>query len=139
MTSFKKVMTAGAMVLAIGVTTLTVFAADYKTPAEAVAGITGRTVESVIAERASTGKTYGTMAAEAGQLEAFQAEMLAIKKDNLNALVEAGTITQERADAILQAIEDNQALCDGTGRGMGGGCGGRGMGWQGGSCYYLNN
>ncbi len=116
MTNFKRVFAVGTMVLAIGATSVTAFAASaYKTPAEAAAGITGRTVESVIAERVETGKTYGTIASEAGKLDEFKAEVLEMKNDNLNAQVAAGTITQEKADAIIKAIEDNQAVCDGTG------------------------
>lgn len=109
-------LTAGTVVLAMGATSITALAAaQYRTPAEAAAGITGRTLESVIAERTDAGKTYGTIASEAGKLNEFKAEILEIKKDKLAAQVAAGTITQERADAILAAIEENQAACDGTG------------------------
>lgn len=44
----------------------------------------------------------------------FQPEMLERKKDILTQRVEEGTMTQEQADAILEAIEANQADCDGT-------------------------
>lgn len=116
MKNLKKTLAVGTMVLALGTASTTVFAAaNYKTPAEAVAGITGRTVESVIAERVETGKTYGTIAAEAGKLDEYKTESLEMKKDNLNAQVAAGTITQEKADTIIKAIEENQVVCDGTG------------------------
>lgn len=116
MTEFKKAFTVGAVLITIGTTSLTAFAAsNYQAPAEAVARITGRTVESVVTGRIETGKTYGTIANEAGKLDEYKKESLEIKKDNLNAQVEAGIITQEKADAIIKTIEENQVNCDGTG------------------------
>ena len=116
MTNFKKVIALGTMILAIGTTTFTAFAAsEYRTPAEVVAGITGKTIDNVLTEKMETGKTYGTIAREAGKLDEFKKENLEVKKNNLNAQVAAGTITQEKADAIIKAIEENQANCDGTG------------------------
>ena len=141
MTKFKKIAILGAVVLTIGAFSLTSFAQSiYKTPAEAVAGLTGKTVESVIAERQETGKSYGAIAKDAGKLEEFKAENIQIKKDALEARAAAGTLTRERADEIIKAIEANVANCDGTGTdrvgqgygaGFGGGCGngnGRGQG-----------
>lgn len=116
MTKLKKIAAIGAMVLVVSATSLTAFAASkYSSPAEAVAGLTGQTVESVITERADTGKTYGTIAKDAGKLEEFKAENLQIKKDALAEKVKAGTMTQARADEIIAAIEKNQVNCDGTG------------------------
>ena len=112
----RKILTACITVTAIAVTSVTAFAASaYSTPAEAVAGITGRTEESIVSERQESGKTYGAIASEAGKLEEFRAAMLELSKENLAAQVTAGTMTQERADGILKSIEDNQAVCDGTG------------------------
>lgn len=139
MKNFKKAIAIGTMVLTIGAVSAAAMAASsYSTPAEAVAGLTGRTVDSVVSERADSGNTYGTIASDAGVLDQFKAEMLEIKKERLNARVEAGTMTQEQADAIIEAIEENQAACDGTGgarigQSMGAGFGagngtGRGMG-----------
>ena len=108
--------------------TVTAFAASqYSTPAEAVAGLTGREVQSVIAERVETGKTYGSIANEADVLDEFKAEMLEMKKDKVADRVEAGTMTQERADAIIARNEANQSNCDGTvsGGGMKNGAGNR--------------
>lgn len=130
MTNTKKFLSLGAMVLTIGAISLTSLAAsNYNTPAEAVAGLTGKTVEDVTKER-EAGKNYGTIADEAGKLEEFKVEMLEIKKDALNERVEAGTITQEEADEIIANIEENSALCDGTGSaGIGSGnCLGNGQG-----------
>lgn len=116
MKKIKKLIMVGVIVLAAGAASVTAFAASsYNTPAEAAAGLTGKTVEAVIAERYETGKSYGTMANEAGKLEAYKAEMLQIKKDILAEKVAAGLLTQERADEIITAIENNQSSCDGTG------------------------
>lgn len=116
MAKLSRIALTGAMALAISATGIISFADSlYKTPAEAVAGLTGDSVENVIAKRAETGKTYGTLANEAGKLEAFKVEMLEIKKASLDAQVKAGTMTQTQADAIMKALTENQATCDGTG------------------------
>ena len=156
MTKLRKFATLGTMVLVIGVTSIVALAASaYNTPAEAVAGLTGKSVESIIAEKAETGKTYGTLAKEAGKLEEFKAENLEMKKDILSQKVAAGTMTQEKADEIIAALEENQANCDGTGsarigkgqgagfgkmngngqgKGQGQGGAGRGQGMRNGTC-----
>ncbi len=141
MTKMKKITAIGAMVLVIGATSITAFAASrYSSPAEAVAGLTGKTTESVIQEKQDTGKSYGAIAEEAGKLEEFKKERLQIVKDNLAKRVADGTITQARADEIIKAVEERQTVCDGTGtgagcgvgaglgRGNGRGCGGAGCG-----------
>jgi hypothetical protein len=116
MTRSKKILSMVAVVLAMGVTSISVFAASgYSTPAEALAGLTGKTVQEVIQQRQETGKSYGVIADEAGKLEEFKEETLQIKKDILDKRVAAGTLTQAEADEILKAIEANQAICDGTG------------------------
>ncbi|HVI39178.1 MAG TPA: hypothetical protein VM577_00835 [Anaerovoracaceae bacterium] len=61
-----------------------------------------------MAERSETGKTYGTIANDAGKLEEYQTEMLQIKKDVLAEKVAAGLITQERVEGIAAAVENNQ-------------------------------
>jgi hypothetical protein len=116
MTRTKKLLSLVAVILVMGVTSISVFAASgYNTPAEALAGLTGKTVEQIILERQETGKSYGVIADEAGKLEEFKEETLQIKKDILDKRVAAGTLTQAQADEILKAIEANQAICDGTG------------------------
>ena len=118
MKSLKKITTFGAVAFVIGVTSITGFAASiYNTPAEALAGLTGEAVESVIAEKVENKTTYGSMAADAGVLDAFKVEVLEIRKDRLADRVEEGTMTQERADAIIERIEERQLDCDGTGSG----------------------
>ncbi len=139
MKTIKRLAIVGIAVLTLAAGAVTAFAASqYATPAEAVAGLTGREVQSVIDERTETGKSYGTIANEAGVLDKFKSEVLEMKKDALAARVAAGTMTQERADAILARIEMNQANCDGTGTGCGmgakfgqGGDQGRGQGGRG--------
>lgn len=129
-----------AVVVAVGVlgTAVAAFAATAKTPADIVAGLTGKTVEDVTKDRAG-GKTYGTIAKDAGKLDEFKAQMLEQRKALLDQRVKDGIITQERADAIYNAMKSNQAICDGTGNaGLGmkngagcaaGGCGiGNGQG-----------
>ena len=119
MKHFKKILGVGIVALSLSVLSVTAFAASgYKTPAESVAGLTGRTLQSVIDERKESKKSFGAIAAEAGSLDSFKAEMLEIKKDRLAAQVEAGKITQEEADAILAKIEENQAECDASGSGQ---------------------
>jgi hypothetical protein len=134
MTRLKKLAVLGAVVTAISATTITAYAAsNYSTPAEALAGLTGKTTEDILSERTETGKTYGTIAYEEGKLEEFKDEMLQIKKDILDQRVKDGTMTQEEADAALKTIEERLELCDGTGSGrQNGGCGlGFGFGRQG--------
>lgn len=118
MTNMKKVLTIGTLVALLGVSSLTAFAAsNYNTPAEAVAGLTGKTVESVVAEKLESDKTYGTIAEEAGKLEEFKSEILEIKKATLAEKVAAGNMTQEQADEIISALEESIENCDGTGTG----------------------
>lgn len=153
----KKLVVTGVAILTVATMSVTAFAASqYKTSAEVVAGLTGRDVQAVIDEKIVTGKTYGTIANEAGVLDEFQKEMAEIQKDTLAARVANGTMTQEQADAILQTIEEKRATCDGTGTGnnigrstgagfgMGGGQGrgagqGRGLGQGGGQGQGLRD
>ena len=118
MKNFRKIVAAGAIVLALSATSITALAvAEQNTPAEIVAGLTGKSVESVTAEKAETENTYGALADEYGVLDQFKTQMLEQKKTVLDERVAAGTMTQERADAVIAALEANQANCDGTGNG----------------------
>ena len=118
MKNLKKIALAGAIVLVVGATSITALAASsYNTPAEIVAGLTGKSVESVTTEKTETGDTYGALADEYRVLDQFKTKMLEQKKAYLAERVAAGTIAQERADAIIAAMEANQANCDGTGSG----------------------
>ncbi len=124
---------------------ITVSAAGNETPADIVARLTGRDVTDVIQEKLNTGKTYGTIAKEAGKLDEFKAECLELKEQILKENVENGLLSQDEADDILAAIKENQAICDGTGNGNcwngtpGYGCG---FGWNrnpGNGCGYGQN
>lgn len=134
-----------AITLAVGVIGAmgVAYAATAKTPAEIAASVTGKTVTEVTAER-SQGKTYGTIAKDAGKLTEFQVQMLEQRKADLDQRVKDGRLTQAQADTIYNNIKNNQLTCDGTGSarigrqsgagfGQGtGGCGGQGCGIGGG-------
>lgn len=132
----KHLITGGILAGALALTTLSVSAAaNYSTVPEATAGVTGRTLESVVAEHQESGKPYGQIAQEAGKLDEFKAEVFEIRKDALEQRVADGRITQAQADAVLTNIQANQAACTGNGQGgnqgtgLGGGyCGGQGAG-----------
>lgn len=121
MKNMKKFAVGCIAVLTLVSASVTSFAASaYQTPAEAAAGVTGQSLEDVIAQRQS-GKSYGSIAADAGKLSEFQQATREIQQDRLNAGVANGTITQEQADAWIAAMQERQSVCDGTG--MGAGCG----------------
>ena len=126
MFKLRKLLAVGVAVLALSAVSVTALAASsYSSPSEAVAALTGKTVDSVVKERQETGKTYGTMANDAGVLDQFKTAMLEMKKDILDARVASGALTREQADKILEAIKANAASCDGSGgAAMGQQCGG---------------
>ncbi len=137
MKKLRKMIIVGAVVLALGATSVSAFAADetaYTSPAEIVADLTGQTVEDLIAERLDTGSTYGEIAEAAGVLEEFEALMLDLRIARVQERVDAGRLTQERADAIIAAMEERLASCDGTCDGTGLGTGGMMAGAGLGSC-----
>jgi len=139
MKNFKKLIVAATIVGMLGVVGVAgaAVATGATSPAGIVAGLTGKSVDTVTAERAA-GKTYGTIAQEAGKLDEFKTENLAQKKVMLDERVKAGNLTQAQADATYKAMEANQATCDGTGSakiGQKSGMGfGQGMGNGGGQC-----
>ena len=113
MKSLKKVFATITVISILGAASAA-YAATSKTPAEIVSGLTGKSVEDLYKER-TAGKTYGTIAKDAGKLEEFKAQILEQKKAVLDQRVKDGTLTQVQADEIYNAIKDNQAVCDGTG------------------------
>lgn len=150
MKNLKRKITLLAVAAVISAGSITVMAANYQTPADIAASVTGKTVEDVIQERFNTGKAYGTIAAEAGKLDEFKAESLNIKEKLLSEDVEKGLLSKEEADNILNTIKERQAICDGTGYGNGRRCGygcglgfgrgqGAGFGYRNGSCLYYKN
>lgn len=114
MKKMKTYIIAATVVGLLGITGTAFAAVTGNTPAEITAGLTGKTVEQVIAERA-TGKTYGTIADEAGKLEEFKTQTLEQKKAILDQRVTDGNLTQAQADAIYNSLKTNQATCNGTG------------------------
>ncbi len=125
MRSMKKLVAIVAVVGVLG--TAGVAFAAAQTPADVVAGLTGKTLEDLYAERAE-GKTFGAIAKDAGKLEEFKQQMLEQKKAILYQRVEAGELSQEKADEIYNTIKDRQATCDGTGNAQLGGKYGAGFG-----------
>jgi len=67
MKNLKKIIAAVTVVGMLGASGAA-YAATVKTPAEIASELTGKTVENLYKERAS-GKTYGTIAKDAGKLE----------------------------------------------------------------------
>lgn len=110
MKNLKKIM---ALVVTVGVigSATAAFAAST---ADIVSSLTGKTTDELIQERAA-GKTYGTIAKEADKLEEFQVQMFEQKKSILDQRVKDGTLTQQQADEIYEAIKNNQSSCEGTG------------------------
>lgn len=140
MKHLNKIVLVGSAVIAVGAVSVSALAvSDYKTPAEIVAGLTGKSVESVITEKTKTGGTYGTLADEYGVLEQFESQVLEQKKAYLDERVAAGTMTQEQADAIAAAIESHQANCDGAGTGGIGAGMGAGFGRMNGNRSFSGN
>ncbi|SPF33855.1 conserved exported hypothetical protein [Candidatus Desulfosporosinus infrequens] len=125
MKNFKKLIAAATIVGVLGMTGAVYAAVGATTPAGIVAGLTGKSVEQVTAERAA-GKTYGTIASEAGKLDEFKTEILELSKANLDQRVKDGYLTQAQADTAYNTMKANQVICDGTGSarmGLGNGTG----------------
>ena len=112
MTKIKKtVLTASLLVGVLAFSGLAY--ADVLTPVQKLSELTGKSVETLYAEKGDA--TFGALASEAGYLEEFQAGMIENKKAVIAKRVEEGRLTQEQADAILESMVEHQALCDGTG------------------------
>ena len=126
MKNIKKLVAVTLSVLVVGAAGM-VYAADLKTPAEVAAALTGKSVNEIYTEREG-GKTYGTIANEAGKLDEFKAEILEQKKAILDEKVKSGQITQQQADEIYNNLKNKQATCDGTGSGRIGRQNGMGFG-----------
>ena len=116
MKNFKKLVVAATIVGMLGV--VGVAGASYTTgettPAGIVSALTGKSLDQVTAERVA-GKTYGSIANDAGKLVEFKAENLVQRKAVLDQRVKDGNLTQVQADVIYSTMEANQATCDGTG------------------------
>jgi len=111
--------------------------------ADAVAKLTGMSVEEVQAKR-EAGTSFADVASAKGvSAEKVVDQTLAVRKTVLSAKVKDGAITQDQADAALDRMQDRltdrvkstDASCDGTGGNGGGmGGGGRGAGRGGAGC-----
>lgn len=113
MKNLKKYLALTAAMVIFGASTAA-FALDVKSPADIVSSITGKTMEDVVKEKTS-GKTYGTIAKDAGKLDEFKIQSLDQKKAVLDQRVKDEKITQQKADEIYNELKTNQASCDGTG------------------------
>ncbi|TGE39898.1 hypothetical protein E4K67_02625 [Desulfosporosinus fructosivorans] len=116
MKNFKKLIAVATIIGSLGVVGVAgaSYATGTTTPAGIAAGLTGKSVEDVTAQRAA-GTTYGAIAQEAGKLDEFKAQSLEQKKLVLDQRVADGNLTQAQADDIYNSIKTNQATCDGTG------------------------
>lgn len=106
-----------AVVIAVGVISafsIAAFAVSALTPAEIISNLTGKTAAQV-SELREQGKTYGTIASDAGKLDEFKDQMLEQKKAVLDQRVADGKLTQQQADTIYNNIKENQANCTGLG------------------------
>ncbi len=127
-------MTAIVTVLVLGLATVSFAATEWKTPAEILAGLTGKSVEAV-QEARQEGQSYGAQAAAADKLDAFRDERLAQMENRLKDAVEDGLLTEEEAAQRLETMQERAATCDGSGLGQAEGglrIGGQGNGRRGG-------
>lgn len=93
-----------------------VYASTLASPLDILSDATGTPVDTILENR-EDGETLGSMAAEEGVLEQFQAAMTANREAVIQQRVEDGRLTQEEADQIKAAIQERIADCDGTGDG----------------------
>jgi hypothetical protein len=105
-------------VMLIGLASVSYAVGGFKTPAEVVAGLTGKSANDVIAQR-QAGVSYGAQAKASGKLEQFQDERIAQYKAQLDALVTDGKMTRKEADDRIAAMTVRMASCDGEGTGLG--------------------
>ena len=115
MTNLKKLVVLGAVILAVGSTSVMAYAAATATPAEIAASVTGRTLDQVTEEKTQNEITYGAVAKNYDSLEEFQKAMLENKIAILEERVDNGSLAREKAEEIIKALEENQLTCDGTG------------------------
>jgi len=128
----KKILTVLAImtVILLGVASVA-YALDFKSNAEIVAGLTGKSVDAVNDARVK-GESYGEQAADAGKLEQFKDAHLDQMKARLDELVKEGKITRADADARIKAMTERMESCTGDGTNQGGFGGGMGGGMGGG-------
>ena len=103
----KKILSAGLVGLIVIASMGVAFAGIMQSPSEVLVGITGKTTEEVF-ELREEGSTFGQLAAKLEVWEEFKQANLEARKARLEYMVEKGTITQEKADEILVAIESGE-------------------------------
>ncbi len=113
MKNFKKLIAVATMVGVLGVTGVA-YAESASTPAGIAAGLTGKSIEEILALRA-TGTNYGAIVNDARKLDEFKAQTLEQKKIMLDKRVKDGNLTQAQADQIYTTIKTKQINCDATG------------------------
>lgn len=124
----KKILIAVSVMAVILIAIASVsYALEFKSNAEIIAGLTGKSVDEVQKAR-EAGSSYGEQAADAGKLEAFKDARLEQMKANLAELVKEGRLTQAEADARIKLMEDRMGTCTGTGENQGQGGFGGGLG-----------
>lgn len=128
MNTKSKIIAGMLALLLIGSASLTAFAATrYGSPMEALAGLTGKTEDTLYEQMREEDKRLYELAEEAGVLEEFREEMLELRKERMQSFVEEGRITQEQADRMLERMEERDFGGGfGFGRGFRGGCHGDG-------------
>lgn len=107
----KKVIMLTLLIVAVAVSGFA--ATSYNNPAELVASLTGKSVDSVMDERRE-GKPFCVIANEAGKLDEYKSGILEMRRQQLDKRVADGYMTQERADYIISRMEENLANCDGS-------------------------
>lgn len=131
----KKIIILAVAIAVMAIGTTVALASDlFKSPAEIVSELTGKTVDEAVEARLN-GVTYGAQAAAVGKLEEFKNERLEQCKLMLSEAVKSGSMTQAEADEYYAAMQARMAACDGTGAGRsfgrgpanGYGCGFEGM------------
>lgn len=107
MVRFKKLIFVVSILAVVGIASIAYGASDKRNPADIVSSLTGKSMDELYEER-EAGKTFGEIADEAGKLDEFKSEVLKEKKAIIDEMVEKGELTQEQADSIYKAIEENQ-------------------------------
>lgn len=106
-----KKLVLGVIVAALVVVTASVALAS---PAEVFAGLEGVSVSEAYQLKNEKGATFGELAAEAGKLAEFKAQMLKEKKELIDQKVKDGIITQEQGEQYKQRLTEKIADCTGT-------------------------
>lgn len=109
--NIKNTVIAGVLALGVGVTSLTVFAATkYDSPREALSAITGKSMEEIHQLRYEEGLSDVELFETDEQYEEFKNEVLELRKERIQNRVEDGRLSQERANEMINEMEENEDL-----------------------------